>query len=282
MNLLVTGATGFVGQHFVAELIRRRHRVTVLVRSEDRAQEMNWRGDVRIICGDLSLEDSFDWGLIRSPHTLVHLAWPGLSDFRDLAHFEVHAGSAYRFIRRVVDHGCKRVLVAGTCLEYGMREGSMNESMPASPELPYALGKDFLRRSLELLRKTTPFDFLWARLFYMYGNGQNPRSVLSQLDAAINRGESVFNMSGGEQLRDYLPVEDVARYLAVLTETPAHVGIVNICSGNPVSVRRLVEQHIEERQATIRLNLGHYPYPDYEPFAFWGDNRILKSLEKSL
>ncbi|HOP41549.1 MAG TPA: hypothetical protein PLI53_10955, partial [Geobacteraceae bacterium] len=61
-------------------------------------------------------------------------------------------------------------------------------------------------------------------------------------------------------------------------ENPAFHGIVNACSGNPVSVRRLVEERITARGSSIRLNLGYYPYPDYEPMAFWGDTRKLSRL----
>jgi dTDP-6-deoxy-L-talose 4-dehydrogenase (NAD+) len=105
----------------------------------------------------------------------------------------------------------------------------------------------------------------------MHGKGQNPRSLLAQLDASIDGGVDVFNMSGGEQLRDYLPVEEVAAHLVALAGHPTFDGIVNVCSGSPVSVRRLVEDRVAGRGAAIRLNLGYYPYPDYEPMAFWGD-----------
>src|SRR3546814_2015436 len=94
----------------------------------------------------------------------------------------------------------------------------------------------------------------------MHGPGQNPNSLLAQLDRAIDRGEEQFNMSGGEQLRDYLPVQVVALRLAALVSRPEHEGTFNICHGEPTSVRRLVETHIKMRQADIALNLGYYPY----------------------
>lgn len=50
-------------------------------------------------------------------------------------------------------------------------------------------------------------------------------------------------------------------------------GIMNCCSGRPISVRRLVEEHIARRGTDIGLELGYYPYPEYEPMAFWGDGR---------
>jgi dTDP-6-deoxy-L-talose 4-dehydrogenase (NAD+) len=88
-------------------------------------------------------------------------------------------------------------------------------------------------------------------------------------------------MSGGEQLRDYLPVEEVARQIVRLAMARRDIGIVNICSGKPISVRRLVEQWLCERNWQIELKLGYYPYPDYEPMAFWGDRtRLDANLEK--
>ncbi len=150
--------------------------------------------------------------------------------------------------------------------------------MPTHPANPYALAKDTLRKFMEELKHQHTFTLQWARLFYMYGPGQNPNSLLAQLDRAIDNGEPVFNMSCGEQLRDYLPVEVVASRLVALLEHPQYNGVVNICSGEPISVRRLVEQHHARRGADIQLNLGHYPYPDYEPLAFWGDAQKLSSI----
>ena len=76
-------------------------------------------------------------------------------------------------------------------------------------------------------------------------------------------------MSGGEQLRDYLPVKAVAKQLVSIFSS-RKAGVYNVCSGEPVSVRRLVEQRVAERGSSIRLHLGFYPYPSHEPMAFWG------------
>ena len=102
-----------------------------------------------------------------------------------------------------------------------------------------------------------------------------------QLDAAIDQGAAIFNMSGGEQLRDYIAIEEAARLLVLILECPKLTGIINCCSGTPISVRRLVENRIAERKASIELNLGYYPYPDYEPMAFWGNRGKLSLCLKS-
>jgi len=85
-------------------------------------------------------------------------------------------------------------------------------------------------------------------------------------------------MSGGEQLRDYLPVTDVARFLVKMALNHPNSGTVNVCAGKPISVRRLVESWIQENNWNIALNLGHFPYPNYEPMAFWGNNTKLHSI----
>ena len=157
-----------------------------------------------------------------------------------------------------------------------MQNGVVHEEMETKPNTPYSLAKDTLRKFLEQLHKTREFEFQWIRLFYMYGKGQSPKSLLSQLDQALDNDDAEFKMSGGEQLRDYLPVETMAECIVNIA-TQTHVtGAINCCSGVPVSIRKLIENYLAEKQKTIRLNLGYYPYPDYEPMAFWGDVSKLK------
>ena len=112
----------------------------------------------------------------------------------------------------------------------------------------------------------------------MYGKGQGPNSLLSQLDNALLNGDTIFNMSGGEQQRDYLPVEKVGAYVVKIALQNKLTGIINCCSGNPITVKEFVEKYLKYQQQSIRLNLGYYPYADYEPMRFWGDDKKLKII----
>lgn len=238
---------------------------------------MPWLDDVQFVACDLhGTQDPA--AALGVPDLLVHLAWPGLPNYKDLFHIDRNLPADYRFIQRMVEAGTRQVMVTGTCFEYGMQSGPLSELDHALPANPYGVAKNSLRMHLEMLNSRHPFVLKWVRLFYLHGAGQNPRSVLAQLDQAIDDGLPVFDMSGGEQLRDYLPIERVAGHLASLGEHPGFSGIVNCCSGRPISVRRLVEDRIAERGVAIQLNLGHYPYPDHEPFAFWGCRRRLDAL----
>lgn len=270
MKILVTGATGFIGRQVVAKLCERGHEVVASASSSQKAIEMAWYRDVNFIPCDLHDLTMDPVALLGVPEAIVHLAWPSLPYYKDRVHFEVNLPMAYRFIKNMIVAGTQQILVAGTCFEYGMQSGALAEDAPTLPNTPYGIAKDTLRKFLQILQAECHFILQWVRLFYMYGPGQNSNSLLAQLDCSIKDGVEVFNMSGGEQLRDYLPVEEVARRLVMIIEQPSCAGIINCCSGQPISIRRLVEQKIAERGAKIRLNTGYYPYPDYEPMAFWG------------
>lgn len=282
MNILITGSTGFIGANLVPLLLAHRHTVTALVRNAERAADMPWANQVRFIVWDIGQDIAPVLEKIGAPDAVIHLAWAGLPNYKALFHFEQNLPAHYRFLKSLVEQGVGQVLVTGTCFEYGMQNGCLSEQMPAQPENSYALAKDTLRRFLQALQQEHNFTLQWARLFYIYGPGQSSNSLLAQLDRALNNGEKSFNMSNGEQLRDYLAVEDVARRLLLLLEHSECNGLVNVCSGEPISVRRLVEHHIQKRGASIALNFGYYPYPDYEPMAFWGDHRRIAQLEKSI
>ena len=135
-----------------------------------------------------------------------------------------------------------------------------------------------MRHELERLKGTAPFDLRWLRLFYLYGNGQGPASLYSQFTAAVARGDKRFDMSPGDQVRDFMAVEEAASAIVAVAMAPQAPAILNVCSGMPVTIRSLVERWRAEKAADIELNTGVFPYPGYEPFAFWGDNSRLRAL----
>ena len=265
--IFVTGATGFIGRHLIPLLIKAGYPVTIITRDRDNLTPFEWKDRVTAIEHDMN-QPHINFN-IPQKSSLINLAWEGLPNYKDLFHFERNLPAQYRFIKTLVERGVTHVLNTGTCFEYGMKSGAIDAYDPTDPQNPYAIAKDSLRRFLTSLQSQNDFTLQWARLFYMYGEGQNPKSILAQLDTAIDNGDSVFNMSGGEQLRDYMPVTDVARDLFDLYES-GKGGCFNICSGQPVSIRTLVERRIAEKSSPITMNLGYYPYPDYEPMAFWG------------
>jgi len=282
MKVLVTGATGFIGSYVVRELINQGYRVVATSKNPEKAKAFEWISQVQYIPCDLKVVQENFFQFFQQPELLIHLAWEGLPNYKDLFHLEENLFSNYRFLKNMLEHGLKHLVVTGTCFEYGMQSGALSEDMEAKPDNPYGLAKDTLRKFLEQLQRKIDFELKWIRLFYMYGKGQSPNAILSQLDRALEDGETDFNMSGGEQLRDYLSVQKVAEYIVkIAMQNKAH-GIINCCSGTPVSIRNFVENYLRKKQKNLHLNLGYYPYPDYEPMAFWGDATKLNTILRNI
>lgn len=279
MKILVTGATGFIGNYVVEELVKHKHKIIATSINHSQKIYFNWTEKVDYIQADLN-EDKKDWfAFFNKPDQIIHLAWEGLPNYKELFHIERNLSRNCLFLRNIIGNGLKKVVVIGTCLEYGNQSGALKEDMETKPNNPYALAKDCLRKYLEQLQTNFNFDLKWIRLFYMYGKIQKPNTILSQLEAALERKDKTFNMSGGEHLRDYLPVEKVAEYIVKISMQDRIGGIINCCSGKPISIRKLVEDYLKKNQRSIELNLGYYLYPDYEAMAFWGDT---EKLEKAI
>jgi len=277
IKVALTGATGFIGSHVLAELHNHQFIEVVAV------AHLPHEGLPEIIHGrwiqiDITSPPSDLFEKLGRPDILIHLAWQGLPNYRSLHHFDSELPIQYAFLKQLIEQGLMSLVVSGTCFEYGMQSGGLSEDLDTRPGNPYGFAKDALRKQLLFLQTFYQFNLTWARLFYMYGEGQPASSIFSQLKKAVAEGLAEFNMSGGEQLRDYLPVTEVAKRLVGLALRQSNIVPINICSGKPISVRKLVEKWIQERQYRIEPKLGCYPYPDYEPLAFWGDSSRFNHL----
>jgi dTDP-6-deoxy-L-talose 4-dehydrogenase (NAD+) len=270
MKVAVTGARGFIGRHVLGELAQRGAEVIAterpgVVRDRPAVANIQW------IALDIARPPQDPYAVLGNPDVLLHLAWDGLPNYRSPHHLESELPRQFDFLSKLIRGGLPALVAVGTCLEYGPQSGALAANFETRPTNPYGWAKDALRKRLQQLQSDHPYKLTWARLFYMFGDDQAATSLFSMLKAAVAAGHKQFPMSGGEQLRDYLPVSEVARQLADLAMALGDPGPVNVCSGRPISVRRLVEDWIEQNGWNIEPRYGALPYPDYEPMAFWGD-----------
>ncbi len=275
MKILLTGATGFVGKNLVKELLLLDYSLLLLVRNKASCQNFEWYSKVEIIEYDLTNEFTNEQiDKISKCNRLIHLAWQKLPNYKELFHIEESLMINYFFIKKVVQLGIKDITITGTCLEYGLQEGCLSVENDVRPDNPYALAKHTLHLFLLQLMKFYNFKLKWLRLFYMYGEGQSENSVIPQLYKALEEGRDVFNLSGGEQVRDYLDVKEVVRLITKAAIEVSESGVYNVCSGEPITIRQLIQNHVKASGKSIELNFGFYPYNDYEPFNFYGKKNL--------
>jgi len=282
-KVLVTGATGFIGRHIIDYLISLGGHELITTSIESKGDAENIFPSIKnteYISKDLNQKEENYYSFFKSPDCLIHLSWEGLPNYYELFHIERNLPANFYFIKNMIQNGLKDITITGTCFEYGMQNGCLSEDIPTAPVTYYGLAKDTLRKFIELLHNTYSFNMKWVRIFYPFGHGQNKKSLWGQMHDVIATNAKEFNMSQGEQLRDYLSVEKTAEYIVSCALQNEITGIINCCSGKPVSVRKFVEGFFEQRGYPIKLNLGFYPYSSYEPLAFWGNiSRLSKIIE---
>ena len=276
MLIAVSGATGFIGQHVLRELQPRG--VDIIALSRSPTCDSSPSATVRWMAMDVANPPSNPFEAMGEPDVLIHLAWDGLPNYQSHHHLEVELPSQLSFLTACARNGLKKLVVAGTCYEYGLASGELVEDQPTQPCTQYGLAKDMLRKALFGLREQYGFDLAWLRLFYLYGEGQSEKSIYRMLLTAINRGAKTFDMSGGEQLRDFLSAHEAARLIVEIAQRENVNGIFNVCSGKPIAIRELVQSWIESADAKITMNLGKIPYSSNESMAFWGGREKLDTI----
>lgn len=276
-KVLVTGATGFVGNYVINYLLKNNFHVIASSRNESSAKQKSWYKNVQFIPLNLNQLPNNLFNFLNKPDCVINLAWQGLPNYNELFHFEVNTINHYNFIKNLINQGCKNILVTGTCFEYGKVEGEVEETNVTNPNTSYGLAKDTLRKYILELNKNFDFNFNWLRLFYVYGEGQSKNSLYSLVNSAILENKTKFDMSGGQQVRDFIRIERVAEIISTIVMHNLNCGIINCGSGNPTTVEAFVKNILKEKSSNMQLNLGTFPYNSYEPMSFWASTKKLNN-----
>ena len=266
MKIDLIGCNGFIGKS-----IQR-------VNRDNELRLWSHLNDKNINKFDLYDKNSWKKLLKSNPENIILLSWPGLPNYMEMFHLDKNLPAYLDLIKELVNVGLKNLVITGTCYEYGLRNGCLNEETPSDPLNMYAIAKDSLRRSLSIFCTENNIRFCWARVFYPYGNGQNPNSLLPALENAIITNKKSFNLSSGRQIRDYIEINQVAKIILNLANNFQVSGIFNCGSGTPISIRELVINKKNSMKSDIQLNFNHIEERNYEPLAAWADMKKYNCL----
>lgn len=281
-KILVTGATGGIGGMIVETLLKRGFSVVATSRDESKA------GHLKNIKNLTYIPYNFDspvsgnlFEYFDRPDSLVHPAWDKLNEFKNEIHVTEILPKHKLFIENLIANGLKEFNGVGTCYECGLREGELPEDAEGAATLPYAEAKDQLRKYSADLCEQYKVNYKWIRIFYVFGAVKGRKNLYTLLTEAIEKGEKSFNMSPGEQIRDFLSPSQIAENIAAITSQTRVNGIINCCSGHPVKLKDFVNDFLVQKNKQLSLNLGFYPYADYEPMATWGNRTKLNEILKT-
>ncbi len=264
MKILLTGATGFIGSHVAAELAQAGHDLHALVRpGSDPWRIRELLPFLHIVTGDVL---HLPTGL--SADVVVHLAWNVEPGQYLAAPHNLDYLCASLHLARSVEY--RRLVVAGTCFEYDHDVCPLTETSPTKPQSLYAASKLALGT---VLQQFVP-NFAWLRFFYQYGPKEDPRRLMPAVIRSLLRGERMA-LTPGEQIRDFLHVEDVASAVRLVVESNL-TGTVNVGSAEAVTVRQIAETIGEITGRSDLLAFGARPYPPGEPMRILADNTRLR------
>lgn len=263
MRCFVTGASGHLGVALTHELLRQGQEVAIMLRpSSSREALHDVLARVRVIEGDLEQVDAMQVQLEDfRPEMVFHLAWFGVANrFKDdPRQMTVNLHSSLRLMELCAAAGCQTWVGLGSQAEYGRVDGVLLESLPARPETSYGVVKQAVGSVGGKLAAALDMRFVWLRLLATYGPFDDPDHLIPLVISSLLQGKSP-ELTLGEQIWDYLYVEDAARALWLVAQNPSAQGVFNLGSGEGRSVAFLVESLKNLISAKLSSGLGSKPY----------------------
>jgi nucleoside-diphosphate-sugar epimerase len=239
-NVIITGATGFVGFAFTKELLKQGCNVTVLCRKGSARRQRLDGLPVKII--DCDLTGGEDFSLDEDYDTFYHLAWEGgRNDF----------ASQYKNLARTIfclelakKCGCERFICTGSQAEYGEVPGDVliTEDTPLEPVTAYGSVKVAVYYLVKDYAKRLGVDYTWVRIFSVYGPNDNPDTLLSQIFAAKKENRTFYLSSDGEHIWNYLHEDDAARGLFTIGKCSETNTVFNLAGDENMPLRQFVSK----------------------------------------
>ena len=264
-TVLVTGAGGYIGRHIVHALLERGLDVSVVDFRLDGVDERARRIDTQIFSGDADIYDQ-----LGRPDVVLHLAWRDGFVHNSPAHIE-DLPAHYRFIENLLEGGCTHLAVMGSMHEVGYWEGAIDENTPCAPASMYGIAKNALREATKRLAERYDATFQWIRAYYIVGDDVHGNSIFSKLYQAAHEGKDKFPFTTGKNKYDFIDVDELARQIAATVGQNKINGVINCCTGQPMSLADRVEQYIHDNNLSIILDYGAFPDRPYDSPGVWGD-----------
>ena len=162
--------------------------------------------------------------------------------------------------------------------EVGYWEGAIDENSPCNPASLYGISKNALRQITTLLTTKHGATMQWLRGYYIVGDDAHGSSIFSKLLAAAQEGKKTFPFTTGKNLYDFISIQGLAYQIAAAVSQDEVDGIINICSGEPMSLADRVEAYIRENDLDITLEYGAFPDRPYDSPGVWGDATKIRKI----
>ncbi|GAI27441.1 unnamed protein product [marine sediment metagenome] len=237
MKLFVTGGTGFIGPYVVRELSKRGHKLLILL-NQPKSQPLDFPKTVEFIKGDLANIESWKPNVKNfQPDAAMHMAWEDIPDYSVKTSIK-NLKYGLNLFQELAELGCKKIICTGSCWEYGQNHGKLSEDSPVRPSNAFAVAKNALHWLGREIAKENNMQFIWTRLFYVYGPGQRGNSLIPCIIKCVKEGKKP-KIKTPTARNDFIYVEDVAKAIVAILEKCNQGTVYNIGSGYSTSIQQL-------------------------------------------
>ncbi|MDD5867411.1 MAG: NAD(P)-dependent oxidoreductase [Lachnospiraceae bacterium] len=272
MKVLITGAAGYMGKHVVKAFLNAGHDVYVSDFQFKGIDERATRVDVPIFSGDKDI-----YKQLGEPEVLVHLAWRDGFIHNSKAHMN-DLSAHMTFLENMIDGGLKYLTVMGSMHEIGYWEGAITADTPCNPMTMYGIAKNAMRQALLLYCKDKDVNLHWLRAYYIYGDDTRGSSIFAKLCQAEEDGKEEFPFTSGKNKYDFIHVDELAKQIELASVQDKVNGVINVCTGQPMTLAEKVESYIKEHNFKIRLKYGAFPDRPYDSPGEWGDATLINQI----
>ena len=272
-RVLVTGASGFIGRHCLGVLAASGYEVHA-VTSRGAAlvtTTCEWHRADLLQSSDITRVIE----VVRPSH-LLHFAWYAVPGQYPSSSENLHWCTAtMQLLAAFAQSGGSRAVFAGSCFEYDFNYGyCVEDQTPSNPATFYGVCKNAACQVIAGFHRQFGLSAAWGRIFHLFGPHETPGRLVPSIVAALLKGEPA-RCTDGREIRDFLYVEDVAAaFVALLTSDVC--GTVNIGSGEPISLRHLVNRLATMMGAPQMIEFGAFPPRPGDPPLLIPDVRRLR------
>ena len=275
-KILLTGGSGFVGRQIARRLVDAGHRPLLVLRPGSFARTGLEVDKADIVETPDLFGESTDWwwDALDGVDAVIHTAWyvePG--KYLDSPENTRCVEGSLRLAEAAAGCGVAHFIGVGTCFEYRLPNAHITADAEVGPTTLYAAAKLSLFHMLEKRFAGTATTLTWARLFYLFGEGEHPARLFPMLHRKLAAGEKV-ELTSGDKLRDFLDVAQAGVMIAGLVDT-GQGGVVNICSGKAVTIREIAEEIADRYGRRDLVTFGTATVHPRDPMAVVGVPNVI-------
>ena len=279
MIFLITGSTGMIGLSLTKYLLKLNHKVIMFVRENSKKLDLIPNNE-NVTIVECNLENLHKCNIDIKADYFIHLGWD--KTFGSNARNDVdtqldnikYCLDACRLAKKI---GCKKFVGIGSQAEYGLHDEKLTINTSCNPITGYGIAKYAASKFSRILCEQLDMEFNWVRILSVYGEYDNPNTLISYVIDCLKKGISP-KVTKCEQIWDYISADEAAKIIYKIATDGKNGVTYPLGSGRAVKLKDYLEELKNKINPNIKINYGAKSYQDNQVMYLVADMSYLKEL----